>query len=38
MERMSGIEPPSYAWQAYVLTIVLHPRGYLRFLIFDFKS
>ena len=25
-ERESGIEPPSYAWQAYVLTIVLHPR------------
>lgn len=26
LERVSGIEPPSTAWKAVILTVVLHPR------------
>ena len=38
LERVTGIGPVSYPWQGYIITIIRYPRGYLRFLIFDFKS
>lgn len=25
MDRVTGIEPVSYPWQGYILTIILHP-------------
>lgn len=28
MERARGIEPPSHAWQARILTIILRPQHY----------